>query len=236
MSDPLPLQLESTSDSGPVRLETFFSGAYPIFRTNIDANIQDGMDVLDLGSKDGTWDVWIDHKSNNSTITLVDIDRSQLDVFKHDHFKRRKRNAHLYGQQNKFKVVCEDINTYLKKVPADSRDLILFNATLHEANDPEHQEEYLQSFFGQIKRILRSGKRIIVGDYFAGPDVSDEQYKSLMEFQEKNIGHADAREKFVDPELVKKVAEGLGLKTVVYENVQVHEEINRRYYLFVFEK
>jgi SAM-dependent methyltransferase len=205
------------------RFQTFFEAPYDEIKTVIARNIRSGDRILDLGCNNGNLEEWINEIICGCTVYAVDIDSAAVDVLK----------GKRYGRTEVVPYV-QDANAFLKSTSLCGLDTILINTTLHEINNFGNQAGYLDGFFSRAKELLGKGGRIIVGDYFYPQNVSDEEVRQYMEYQQKAINHADARGKFVAPELLRQRAEANGFETAYSDEIRAVEEIDRRYYTFVF--
>jgi SAM-dependent methyltransferase len=212
----------------------FFSGVYKIVSEKILEHLKNGDHVLDLGCQKGFLEVEISFKKKDCIILGVDIDNVAVNRF--NEYNSTNIIPKVIENNNSISAIVCDANNYLASSLKKEFDFILINATLHEINDAENREDYLTDFFHKLYQTAKPGGKLVIGDYFYPPEISDEDVNDFMEHQLETIGHADAREKFVDPELLREKAEEAGLRVLEYENIRAVKEIDRRYYLFVFEK
>ena len=205
--------------------ESQFPPAYIEITKAVNRYIANGDVIFDIGCNNGNLDDVINEKFSNCTIHAVDIDRASLEKIKTDQFKK-----------NKIIVINKDANGLLSNPPVSKVDVVLINATLHEINNPEKREFYLTDFFRKVSNVLKDGGRLIIGDYFYPPALSDESVNAYVEKQMKEIGHADARDKFVPPSMLQEFGRKAGFNIVYTKDIQAVPEIDRRYVVTVFSK
>jgi len=204
--------------------EMLFGQCYELIQSALRCYVQSGNRVLDLGINNGNLEMHLEAEAIDCKVIGVDTDAealakiASLDLFLVD-----------------VKIVCADANEFVTGFTGEIDNVIL-SATLHEINDYENQAEYLRWFFGRMAEVLPSGGNVIVGDFYFPNDVTDEQYRSFKAFQLQAIAHADAREKFVNPELLTDIACECGFHVAKYDEIRAVKELNRRYYTVVFEK
>lgn len=212
-------------ETGRNKYETFLKEAYEEIKSLINEHINDGSVVVDLGCNNGNLEDEIESTKFRCTIYGIEIDQVALKDF------RNKKYIN-----NNVEIVEQNANEFLSETEISNADAVLIHAVIHELNDPVDQLAYLDGFFQNARRILKDGGKIILGDLYYDPSVSDEEVEDFMKYQLKMIGHADARNKFILSELLKTKAEEHGFSVEYSNEFRAVKEINRRYYSFVFQK
>jgi SAM-dependent methyltransferase len=219
----------------------FFEGPYGELDTVVQTLVQDNQRIIDIGAGAGTVEKRIEETKEGCQIVCVDLSEKALQELKRTEFTK-----------NQVMPLVEDANVFLSANNAKDVDVVIVNATLHEINDFENREKYLDSFFQNIRKMLKVGSKLIIGDFIypsnSSPDapeeersVTDEEVERFKEYQQSTINHADDRIKFVDPKLVKQKAAEHGFNLVDEANIKAEPDespvgdINRRYYLLTFE-
>jgi SAM-dependent methyltransferase len=196
-----------------------FVESYKLLRKTLDEWVWDGNKVLDLGSGNGAVEVSLGTSRKNCEVTCVDTDEKALEMIASRRLSRLK-----------IKTVIDDANHFLNMVD-EKFDNVVLSHSLHEISDPDDQEVYLDGFFKKVKRIIPATGCVIIDDYYYPDSVSDEEY---MKFQEELVGHADERNKFINPELLKRKAKENGFSILDSSDVRTIPEIDRRAYSIVF--
>lgn len=205
--------------------QTFFDKPYHEIIRTINHYISDNTSIIDLGCNNGNLEDEIERNKSGCTIYGVDSNKEALETIKNKNYKKIM-----------VQTFVQDANEFFLTTTLSGIDTILINATIHEINDPKNQREYLARFFQTAWKILHKGGKIIVWDYYYHDNVSEEEFQRYLEYQRKSINHADSREKFILPDIIKSEAIE-NWYTLVYENeLRAVKEIDRRYYCFVFEK
>ncbi len=207
------------------RFQTFFEEPYKEVKKAIAENIKDGFRIIDLGCGEGGPEEEINLKFKKCIVYCIDQDKKSLETLKNKKFE----NVSV-------EIIEKDANEFLNETALQDIDVILINAVLHEINDPSSRKLYLKVFFKIFNRILKEGGKVILGDYFYPSEVSDKEVEEFIEYQKKEIGHADKRNKFVGPEILKKTAGKEGFKVSYFNDIRAVKEINRRYYCLVLER
>ncbi|OGJ21112.1 hypothetical protein A3K73_08425 [Candidatus Pacearchaeota archaeon RBG_13_36_9] len=207
------------------RPQIFFEEPYKEVKKAIAENVKDGFRIIDLGCGDGELEEEINSKFKKCVVYCIDKNKKSLETLKSKKFE----NVSV-------EIIEQDANEFLNETALKDIDAILINTILHEINDPSSKKLYLKVFFKILKRVLKEGGKVILGDYFYPPEVSDKEVEEFIEHQKKEIGHADKRNKFVEPEILKKTAMKEGFKVVYLNDIRAIKEINRRYYCLVLEK
>jgi len=180
--------------------------------------------VLDIGAGDGHFEAILERVRRRCHITCVENDALIAESL----IRRTKSFRHAVVQVN-----VEDANKFLRNRSSKKFDVIFLSSTLHELNTPAHHRAYLDLFFDRIARILQRGGILIVGDFYYPAYLSNSEVKRFMALQNKLIGHADAREKFITPDLLVAIAVKK-LKCSAYEEFRATDRIDRRHYIAVF--
>lgn len=207
------------------KFETFFDEPYNQIKEVMGRQIKDGDRIIDLGSNIGNLEDHLDSLSRQYQVECVDSDQASLDILSGKQYDNLQINSH-----------CQDANEYMAQYNGEPVDVILLNATLHEINTPADQAAYLDDFLGKAGKALKAGGKIIVGDYYYPPDVTDAQVDAYKAYQLATINHADSRDKFVAPKLLKQRAEANGYTVEDPLDIQAVKQINRRYYTMVMTK
>lgn len=207
------------------KFETFFERPYEEIKKVVDDNIKDNFAIVDIGCGVGNLEDYIDQTKNGCNIRCADNDPEVVEKINQKEYKNIEVTSTL-----------ADANDYLASLEDLSADTVLVNATLHEINTPEDQAKYLDEFFKQMMRILKVGGNIIIGDYYYADEVSDEEVAQFIEYQKATINHADARNKFIKPGLLKQKAIDHGFEVIQSNEIPAVAGIDRRYYTVVFEK
>lgn len=185
-----------------------------------------GMKILDLGPYEGNLEDFMDKWGFDLSVIAIDIDENALAILNEKTF-------------NSIEVcpIKMDGNYYLENYTPDPLfDLVLSSASIHELNDPNDQPRYLDWFFTQLNRILKPGGKAIIADLYFPSWITDEEVDSFRQFQWETIHHASERKEFVFPELIDEMAMRNGFRLVSKEEIRAVEEIDRRYYVLVFQK
>lgn len=200
------------------KYQTYFKKPYEELEKTL-SEVECASSILDLGSNSGTIASILDKYDLHCYVHCVDIDKIAL--------KQIDKNSY---KTTGVKIHHADANEFLSESYLNDLDYIILNATLHEINNPEDQRSYLSYFFEECKSKLNDNGKIIIGDYYYADDVSDEAVKEYMQQQMREINHADSREKFVKPSLIREVAEELGFCIEKEIEIPAVEGIDRRYY------
>jgi SAM-dependent methyltransferase len=207
------------------KFQTFFEKPYEEIKAVLARAIKDKYKILDLGCNNGNLEQEIDGIARNCWVYCVDNDSKALEQLK-------SRKYHDLGVG----AINQDANTFLVDTKLQGLDAILINATLHEINDVKNQSQYLDFLFGKASDMLGDNGQMIIGDYFYPADVTESEVEAYKEHQLNEIGHADAREKFVSPELIIQKALENGFSLEYSNSLRAVEQINRRYLSFIFKK
>lgn len=220
----------------------FFKPAYAKLEGAIAEVIHDDQDVLDIGAGSAIAEGFIAKRASRCNVVCVENDPKMVEFLKLKFSPppKRLRHDHIVKSEMKGTVVEMDANKYLtQNEQANTEDLVILNATLHEMCDPDKKDEYLDFLFNSLKTKLRPGGRLIIGDYYyydKGENaVSDEEFEQFMKIQIALAGHADQRDKFLSPEQVEQKAQEHEFKTQRFKMIRAAREVDRKYYLFVFE-
>lgn len=207
-------------------LAEFFSPAYELFENIISSKkyIRLYDRVLDIGASDGKIEGYIDKLGLKNEIVAVDLNEKALAEL------AKKKYISI-----EVETICEDGNEFLGP-NKEKFDLVIVNNTLHELNDPSNQAGYLDDFLENINGILSDGGRVILGDHYYSPGLTDDRVAEYVERQLQLIGHADPRGKFILPDLLKNKIIENGYEILEEDEVRVTDEIDKRYYVFVFER
>jgi len=207
------------------KFQTFFEKPYHEICHLIKRYVKDKYSVIDLGCNNGNLIDEIEAHKTGCVVYGVDTDAKAIKAIKNKKY-----------QKIIVKVFKQDANKFLKTSNLTKVNVILINATLHEINNSEDQAEYLDWFFQTISKILKKNGLIIVGDYYYSNQVSNKEAESYIKYQRKMIHHADARNKFIFPILLRSKALKHGYSLVYSKEFRAVKEIDRRYYTFVFKK
>jgi len=217
------IRTESEVVEDKSKFEVFFEEPYREIKAVLDQEIKPGAVILDIGVNQGNLEDHLEQKGELHQIDCVDIDEESL--------------SKLIGKEYKnltINVTKSDANEFLDQYNSKV-DVILINATLHEINTPQDQPAYLEWLFEKVKKILKPGGKIIIGDYYYSDEVSDEEVADFIAYQQKTINHADARNKFIKPELIEQLAEESGYEIEPRREILAVKEIDRRYYVLVIK-
>jgi SAM-dependent methyltransferase len=211
--------------SGANKFEVFLREPYEEIARLIEEQVENGNIVIDLGCNNGNLVDKIEKSKSGCKVYGVDLDREALDLMRAKEYSR-----------NEVAIIEQDANDFLVGSAALNADVILINTAIHEINDPDNQAQYLDGFFRSSRRTLKDGGRVIIGDLYYDPSVSDAEVEAFMEYQKQAIGHADPRNKFIMPDLLQAKAEEHGFSVAYSNEIRAVKEVNRRYYTFVFVK
>jgi len=205
--------------------DEFYKEQHEKFKAAIAREIQDGQKIIDIGANTGTAISYIDEAARNCHVIAVDSDQEALEKI-----NDRKLNS------TTVKTFHFDANDFLDSRPPVDADTVIIHATLHEINDPDNRDAYLDSLFKNLDFVLKEGGNVIIGDYYYGPDVTEDQVKEFMAFQLASIEHADERKKFIEPDLlIQKAAENGFIVSGEVFDMRAATKCDRRYYLATFE-
>lgn len=207
------------------KFEAFCEAPYAELKSSIGEFIKPGSRVLDLGAYEGRIEDYLEAQGGNYVATCVDVDEVALDKLSAKNYKNVQTEA-----------VISDINLFIEKTTIVDYDSIILSAALHEINDTANQKLYLKHFFDKANTFLKPGGRVIIGDFYYPDEVTDEQFEAFREYQKRVINHADARNKFIKPDLLHATAEAGQFALESYREIQAVKEINRRYYVAVYSK
>lgn len=205
-------------------LAVIFGPAYELLGNSLKRVVKNSPQIIDIGCNDGKIEDLIDEIGAGNKVVAVDINDEALKPLKEKEYKSIK-----------VETFCGDGNSFLEN-SSEKADLLIINSTLHELNTPEDQAGYLDNFFKRLDNILKPNGKIILGDHYYDVNLSDEEVAAYIVEQFKKIKHADARNKFILPELLKQKIQEHGYDILDFNEVRVTPEINKRYYLFVINK
>lgn len=217
--------VDRNAQSGANKFEVFLKEPYDEITKLIEEQVENGNIVIDLGCNNGNLVDKIEKSKLGCRVYGVDLDREALDIMRAKEYSR-----------NEVAIIEQDANDFLAGSEALNADVILINTAIHEINDPGNQAQYLDGFFQSSRRILKDGGKVIIGDLYYDPSVSDAEVEAFMDYQKQAIGHADSRNKFIMPDLLQAKAEGHGFSIVYSKEIRAVKEVDRRYYTFVFVK
>jgi len=224
-SEPSNLGQESGKEKLVNKFEVFFEAPYAELKKAILETVKPGSNILDLGAYEGRLEDYLEEKGGHYSVQCVDIDARALSALRAKNYQNVETSI-IQSDANLFMDNCEGKNDI---------DTIFLSATLHEINDPQRQQEYLEHFLEKAKTILRPGGEIIIGDFYYPESVSDEEVEAFIEYQKKAINHADARNKFIKPDLIKKVAQSSGFSVSYETEMRAVKQIDRRYYVIILK-
>jgi SAM-dependent methyltransferase len=207
------------------KFQAHFEKPYEEITKLINKYINDGDVVVDLGCGDGNLEDEIEKRKSGCLVYGIDLDPEVLS----------EASKKKYGNI-KVKLLNQNVNYFLETNGLSDIDVVLMNVVIHETNATADQSRYLDRFFDESGKLLKSGGKIILGDYYYHPDVPKEEAEEYIERQKEEIGHADARNKFILPDLLVSKAQENGFSIIYSNEFRVAKEIDRRYYTFVFEK
>jgi len=217
--------IDTPIDNKGSKFETFFDAPYSEIKVVLRDTIKPDQRIIDLGANKGNLEDFLDTLDIPVAVECVDTDQQALEELKAKQFENLQ-----------IEVAPMDANDFVDGYTGDNVDIALVNATLHEINTPSDQRQYLQHFFERMRAILKQEGRVIVGDYYYPDSVTDEEVASFIEYQKKAINHADAREKFVKPELLCEIGQESGFLVEHTKEIRAVKEIDRRYYIVVLRK
>ena len=207
------------------KYQAYFVGPYEEMKKAISLYISDHSKVVDLGANNGNLEVEIDKVKSNCFVYCVDIDNAAL-----KELSQRKFNS------TQVEIISSDANKFITESKLENLDAILVNTTIHEINDFKDQEKYLKWFFNSMGKWLKTGGVVIIGDTYYPTYLKDSEVEKYRERQMRDIKHANAREMFVPPDLIKKVATANGFDLIYSNEVSAANEIDRRYVVSVLRK
>lgn len=205
------------------KYQMFFEKPYEEIKKVIIKYISNDSVIVDLGCNNGNLEDEINRTKTGCLVYGIDTDAKALAAL------RNKKYENL-------SVITfrKDANEFLKRTAFSNIDIILANATIHEMNNHKNQQQYLNEFFEKSKGILKNGGKIIIGDYYYHPAVHDEEVAKYIRYLKKKLGHGDARNKFILPDLLASKAVKHGFSVKYANEIRAVKEIDRRYYSFVF--
>lgn len=206
-------------------LEGFLVQPYEQIKTLIDKVISDNSTIIDIGANDGTLETYIDDTKQGCKIRCIDVNQEALSNINNIQFKNSSVETQLI-----------DGNLFIEEYEDDPVDCIVLNATLHELNNPLNQAEYLDNFFENVKKLLNEKGLLIIGDHYYPEHVSDQEVEDYRLRQLREVGHADEREKFINPELIKEKSLEHEYNIESFNQIQSVEGIDRQYYIFLLRK
>ena len=217
-------ELRTEPEQPESKYEAFLEAPYKKFKEILPKMLQPGQKIIDIGSSLGNIESYIDNLGIDCDITCIDIDQEALNKLKSKEFHHVKTL-----------VVNSEANAFIDNLPNEEKaDLVILNATLHEINTPEDQRNYLTIMLAKLRDHLTENGRVIIGDYYYPDELSDEEVNEYIDFQARTINHADARNKFVKPDLLKEVASEVGFDIEdLGEDTEIRavKQIDRRYYV-----
>jgi SAM-dependent methyltransferase len=206
------------------KFERFVPLSYDLIKPIVSAIIKPEDRILDLGPFEGNMEDFIDNLGGSNQIEAVEIDEAALKVLSAKSFANIKVNP-----------IHMDANDYLRECDGQF-DLVLSSASIHEMNDPSNQETYLNWFFARINQLLSKGGKVIIGDLYFPAWIPDDEVDAFRKYQWETIKHASERREFVFPELIDAAASQNGFALISKKEIRAVKEIDRRYYVLVFEK
>jgi SAM-dependent methyltransferase len=207
------------------KYEVFLETPYALLKKTILKWVKPGSRILDLGAYEGRLEDYLEEKGGRYIVECVDVDAEALRILKAKKYENVEANA-----------IHADANQYLEDHQgSNDTDAIFLSAVLHEINDPLNQSGYLKHFFEKAKSILGPEGIIIIADLYYPDSVSDEEVENFREYQLRVINHADPRNKFVRPELIKIMAEENGFSVELFKEIRAVKEIDRRYYVIILK-
>lgn len=183
--------------------------------------LKDKIKILDIGAYEGNIEDYIETLVRDCQIYCLDIDKQAL----------AKIAAKKY-QKNQVKILNLNANQYLNECQ-EKFDLIIIISTLHEINDFNNQRVYLDDFLIKLKKILKPQGKILISDYYYSDKVTEQELEEFRHHLLRTIGHADRREKFVQPNILEKIIIKHNLKIAAFKEMPAVKEIDRWYYLFL---
>jgi len=205
--------------------EVFLTAPYAMLKKTILKWVKSGSRILDLGAYEGRLEDYLEEKGGRYTVECVDVDAEALRILKSKKYENVEASA-----------IQADANQYLEDHQgSNNTDAIFLSAVLHEINDPSNKSDYLKHFFEKAKSILGPRGIIVISDLYYADSVSDEEVERFRAYQLKAVNHADARNKFVKPELIKKMAEENGFSVESFEEIRAVKEIDRRYFVIILK-
>lgn len=222
-----PEQQQKLNDDGAdSKFEVFFDAPYAEIKAAMSRHIKSGFNILDIGANQGNLEDYLENSGGQYQIQCVDIDAQALDKLDQKQYQNIETS-----------IVQSDANSFIENYEGIAdQNAILLNATLHEINSPADQRQYLEQLFAKARAILKADGIIIIGDYYYPDDVTDVEVARFTEYQKKAINHADARNKFVKPELIEEVAADSGFNVEEAKEIRAVQEIDRRYYVIVLKR
>lgn len=207
------------------KFEIFYDAPYKELKKALSKYIGNNSKVIDIGAYQGNLEDFLDNTGKNYDIKCVDADVKALEFLKAKKYKNLK-----------ITVVQSDANEFIEReAPNGNNDAIMLSATLHEINNIYDQNGYLNNFMSKTKGLLNKNGIIIIGDFYYPENVPKEEFEAFREYQKKAIDHADNRNKFINPELIKTVSKEMGFVVEYFKEIRAVKEIDRRYYVIVLK-
>lgn len=209
----------------PNAFQALYQEAYEEISHLIETYVKDHDLIMDIGCSNGSLIDFIDAYKTGCVVYAIDTDTDALEEL--------QNKPH---PNTKVHIVPQDANDFLRNTTLSEVQVLLVNGALHELNSPDNQWIYLNGFFQAATRIMDKHGRIIIGDHYYHPSVSDKAVEEFRKHQQQQIGHADPRTKFIQPELVRNAAIHGGFSVTYSHEIRAVKEIDRRYYTLVLEK
>jgi len=206
-------------------LAEIFGQAYELLDNSLKDIVRNSTKIADIGASDNKVEELIDKNNCGNEVLCLDINPEALKQIEKKEFKSIK-----------IKTICDDGNSFMETPNNVKLDLLIINNTLHELNTPKDQSWYLDKFFKNIPNVLKLEGRIILADHYYDENIPDEEVEASRKEQFEKIKHADERNKFILPNLLKQKIQEYGYDVISYDEVRVTPEINKRYYIFVIKK
>lgn len=207
------------------KFETHFEEPYKVIKYILTDHVADGSFLIDIGANVGNLEDYLDQTKVGIRALCIDNDPEALGQLSSKKFNTLQAEP-----------ILSDANDFIDRYDGLPADVLLMNTTLHEICNPDQQAEYLRHLFSRVNSMVKPDGKAIFGDYFYSPDVSDDDVAAYMEQQMREINHADARGKFVDPKLLMKVAKECGYDARRFSSIAAATGIDRLYYAYVFQR
>lgn len=202
------------------RFDSFYAAPYALLEKAIKKHIKNKWIILDMGCGDGVIEELISKHHQGCVIHCVDFSAEELAKLKEypeTEIVKHHSDIHEFLKTNQIKF-----------------NAIVVNTVLHEINTPSDQSNYMRTFYDLCHQNMLEGGKLIIGDHYFPPEVPDDLVKEFRKFQLASIGHADLREKFVNPEII--LTQVRGFRFMHQKEIVSGKGIDRRYYVFVLER
>ena len=133
----------------PNKLQTHFKKPYEEINNLLSRYISDGDAVVDLGCGDGNLEDEIEKRKSGCLVYAIDLDPEVLSKLTEKKYKKIT-----------VKILNQNVNYFLETNGLSDIDVVLMNAVIHETNASAEQSRYLDRFFDESGKLLKTGGKI----------------------------------------------------------------------------